>query len=608
MIRRPSHFRRYTLLSLICLLALLFATTSHTPAAHASATPQIRTFANGIGGYAGHDFTTIGFDFTTPLASLPFVEIVDRFGPAPDGREIGGHNGLLRFREVFGCGVGQVPHNPILTDAQITMNLFQTTLAGGTVANSPLFDQQVDIFGMRRPFDQTTATWYQAAAGVPWEQDGALGYTDRDSLPESSVLTTLPGDYTWSVTNSFQQHLDQGRDLAWMILSPDALKDNGDNTRWSNARLAVSYISSQLSYGGSAQVSAAGALAVSATLTDPDGTPVANAPVTFALGTQQAAVTTGPAGQVNVTLPAPATVGSYTLVGDAPGVLHGTPGACLRQPIQVVSNTAPTISVSNSAKEANTTGGWGLTFAAIGAASDAEDGTPSVACIPPVGTVLPLGATSVTCIATDSGGLTANASGMINVVDTTPPAISCPAPVIQTIGQSVVLGQPSVADIADAQPTVSNNAPAGFPIGTTIVTWSATDHSGNVASCTQSVKLSYVFSSFDAPVDNLPMINQAKAGQTIPIKWSLKDSAGSFISDLGAVANYGFASLANCTGSSDVIEEYAGAGATGLHYDASTNQYILNAKTDKSWANSCKVFMVVFSDGTQYQARFNFVK
>src|SRR4051794_2799498 len=99
MMRRLPHFRRYQLVSLVCLLALLFAAPDHIPAARASATPQLRTFANGVGGYAGHDFTTIGFDFTTPLASLPFVEIVDRFGPAPDGREIGGHNGLLRFRD-----------------------------------------------------------------------------------------------------------------------------------------------------------------------------------------------------------------------------------------------------------------------------------------------------------------------------------------------------------------------------------------------------------------------------------------------------------------------------------------------------------------------------
>jgi hypothetical protein len=36
-------------------------------------------------------------------------------------------------------------------------------------------------------------------------------------------------------------------------------------------------------------------------------------------------------------------------------------------------------------------------------------------------------------------------------------------------------------------PTVSNNAPASFPVGTTPVTWTAADAAGNRASCTQQV-------------------------------------------------------------------------------------------------------------------------
>jgi hypothetical protein len=44
-----------------------------------------------------------------------------------------------------------------------------------------------------------------------------------------------------------------------------------------------------------------------------------------------------------------------------------------------------------------------------------------------------------------------------------------------------------------------------------------------------------------------------------------------------------------------------------LRYDAGSHQFILNAKTDKSWANTCKLFIVTFTDGTQYQARFSFV-
>jgi hypothetical protein len=53
-----------------------------------------------------------------------------------------------------------------------------------------------------------------------------------------------------------------------------------------------------------------------------------------------------------------------------------------------------------------------------------------------------------------------------------------------------VLGTPTVSDIVDPAPAVSNNAPATFPIGTTAVTWTATDASGNSSTCTQQVTVS----------------------------------------------------------------------------------------------------------------------
>ncbi|RYF32195.1 MAG: HYR domain-containing protein [Cytophagaceae bacterium] len=35
--------------------------------------------------------------------------------------------------------------------------------------------------------------------------------------------------------------------------------------------------------------------------------------------------------------------------------------------------------------------------------------------------------------------------------------------------------------------TITNDAPATFPLGTTVVTWTATDASGNTSTCTQTV-------------------------------------------------------------------------------------------------------------------------
>ena len=50
----------------------------------------------------------------------------------------------------------------------------------------------------------------------------------------------------------------------------------------------------------------------------------------------------------------------------------------------------------------------------------------------------------------------------------------------------VVLGSPTVNDNCGVA-TVTNNAPASFPIGTNYVTWTVKDNSGNTATCIQTV-------------------------------------------------------------------------------------------------------------------------
>src|SRR5205823_11752856 len=48
----------------------------------------------------------------------------------------------------------------------------------------------------------------------------------------------------------------------------------------------------------------------------------------------------------------------------------------------------------------------------------------------------------------------------------------------------------------------------------------------NAATKTVSINVNYTFIGFLQPIDNLPIINSVKAGQTIPVKWQLKDAAG----------------------------------------------------------------------------------
>ena len=73
----------------------------------------------------------------------------------------------------------------------------------------------------------------------------------------------------------------------------------------------------------------------------------------------------------------------------------------------------------------------------------------------------------------------------------TPPVISVPADIqLRSIDGNPVpasIGQATATDNLPGPVTLSNNAPALFPVGTTTVIWTATDASGNSSTAVQSV-------------------------------------------------------------------------------------------------------------------------
>jgi hypothetical protein len=106
--------------------------------------------------------------------------------------------------------------------------------------------------------------------------------------------------------------------------------------------------------------------------------------------------------------------------------------------------------------------------------------------------------TTVTAVATDAAGNTATCSFTVTVVDTQAPTITCPANVTAIAGSA---GAPCV-NVSYPAPTYGDNCPGAtvacspapgscFPIGTTTVTCTATDASGNSTSC------SFVVTTFD---------------------------------------------------------------------------------------------------------------
>ena len=111
------------------------------------------------------------------------------------------------------------------------------------------------------------------------------------------------------------------------------------------------------------------------------------------------------------------------------------------------------------------------------------------------------------------------------------------------------------------------------------------------------------FTGFFSPVDNAPIVNTAKAGSTIPVKFSLGGNRGLAIFASG----YPKATKGACTAGDPVapVEETT-TSANGLTYDPSSDQYKYNWKTPKDYAGSCYRLEVRFTDGTTFSASFRF--
>ena len=109
---------------------------------------------------------------------------------------------------------------------------------------------------------------------------------------------------------------------------------------------------------------------------------------------------------------------------------------------------------------------------------------------------------------------------------------------------------------------------------------------------------------FSAPIDNLPTVNSAKAGQTIPVKWRITTYQG-----VGVAAPASFVSVTSssttCSLSSpfDAVEEYAGN--SGLQYKGD-GWWQFNWTTPKTYAGLCRDMQLNLADGTHRAARFTF--
>ena len=117
----------------------------------------------------------------------------------------------------------------------------------------------------------------------------------------------------------------------------------------------------------------------------------------------------------------------------------------------------------------------------------------------PANFVFPTGTTIITYTATNASGLTATATQtvIVNESPAVPPTITAPGDVTvntgpgatscDTVVDNATLGTATASD--NCGPVTITRTPSGntFAVGTTVVTWTATDRAGNTATDTQNV-------------------------------------------------------------------------------------------------------------------------
>jgi Tol biopolymer transport system component len=187
-----------------------------------------------------------------------------------------------------------------------------------------------------------------------------------------------------------------------------------------------------------------------------------------------------------------------------------------------------------------------------------------------------------------------------------PIPIDVTAPTV-TVNETYGFGSVAHANCADAGSGIDSCA-VQDPLDTSSVETKtihahAVDRAGNVFDSDLSYRVTaYSFTGFFSPIANLPTVNIANAGNTVPIKFSL---AGFRSFNLFA-PGYPASQLMTCGGAVTGPLQPAALGPEGFTYDPLLDQYKWVWKTDRRWMGTCRQLVVRLKDGTEKRANFRF--
>lgn len=185
----------------------------------------------------------------------------------------------------------------------------------------------------------------------------------------------------------------------------------------------------------------------------------------------------------------PSNIGDNTVVlvvTDASGNTHFTTAT-----VTIIDTTSPVVTTQNVTISLGTNGQAIVTANQINNGSTDNTQIASMSVSPNNFTCANLGDNTVTLTVTDIYGNVGTNTAVVTVTDTTLPTIVAPIAINTTTNTGctvtgLALGTPVTSDNCTVA-SVTNNAPVVFPLGTTIVTWTIVDGSGNTVTATQNV-------------------------------------------------------------------------------------------------------------------------
>jgi len=233
----------------------------------------------------------------------------------------------------------------------------------------------------------------------------------------------------------------------------------------------------------------------------PDGVPVGNTAIQAFLNGAKVKDSVDIAPVITNDAPATFSIGTTEVTFTA---IDKTDNAAIcKATVTVVDTTAPAVTcpadiIVEAVGPDGVPAGDGAieTFLNSAQAIDSVDGEVVISNDAPA--MFSIGNTKVTFTAKDKAMNTASCTANVSVVDTTAPAIICPANItVEIVGQKgasvsdteiqAFLAGVKATDIVDSSVSVTNNAPATFIIGDTAVTFTAKDKSNNTVNCMATV-------------------------------------------------------------------------------------------------------------------------